>query len=150
MKNRSHSNSSLLKRQTDSRSSTKSDKYPARKTSGFAVTKEPLKSNSEASFPSREASKSIESLLSDGSTDILMAHSSHELLAYSSREDLLDGDISLPDINTDQDDYSLADEISIQTQTSGVSEKQDNSSMATEDVSSRGPSPVILILLYKD
>jgi len=150
MKNRSHSNSSLLKRQTDSRSSTKSDKYPARKTSGFAGTKEPLKSNSEASFSSREASKSIDSLLSDGSTDILMAHSSHELFAYSLREDLLDGDISLPDFNIDQDDYSLADEISRQTQTSGVSEKQDTSSLAAEDISSLGPSPVILITSPKD
>jgi len=146
MKSKSHSSSSLLKRQTDGRSSTKSDKYSARKTS-FSVTKQPLKSNSETSFPSREASKSIDSLLSDGSTDILMAHSNHELCSCSSREDLLDGDItfSLPDINTDQDDISLADEISIQTQNSDVLEKQDTSSLATEDVSSRGPSPVILV-----
>ena len=150
MKHKSHSSSSLLKRQTDDRSSTKSDKYQARKNSSFAVTKEPLKSsNVEASFPSREASKSVDSLLSDGSTDILMAHSSHELCAYSSREDLLEGDIasSLPDVSTDQDDYSLADEISIQTQNS---EKQDTSSLFTEDVSSRGPSPVILVTSPKD
>jgi len=141
---KSLSGSSLLKRQTDGRGSTKSDKFPVRKSSAIVVTKEPIKSSRDRTFSSREASNSVESLLSDGSTDILMAHSSQELCAFSSREDLLDGDIgsSLP---SDQDNYSLADEISIQTQTSeATSEKQDTSSLL-DDENSRGPSPVIVL-----
>lgn len=87
----SHSGGSLVSKTSSSSSIRSTETFQGQKSSSFTVTKEPLKASpSETSFASREASISIESLLSDGSTDILMADSNYDLFCSSSREDLLD------------------------------------------------------------
>ena len=90
-KTASHSGGSLVSKTSSSSSIRSTETFQGQKSSSFTVTKEPLKSSpSETSFASREASISVESLLSDGSTDILMADSNYDLFCSSSREDLLD------------------------------------------------------------
>ena len=90
-KTASQSGGSLVSKTSSSSSTRSTETFQGQKSSSFTVTKEPLKSSpSETSFASREASISIESLLSDGSTDILMADSNYDLFSSSSREDLLD------------------------------------------------------------
>ena len=89
------SGGSLVSKTSSSSSTRSTETFQGQKSSSFTVTKEPLKSSpSEISFASREASISIESLLSDGSTDILMADSNYDLFCSSSREDLLDDSMS--------------------------------------------------------
>ena len=94
-KSNSQSGGSLVSKTSSSSSIRSTETFPGQRSSGFTVSKEPLKSSpSETSFASREASISIESLLSDGSTDILMADSNYDLFCSSLHEDLLDDSAS--------------------------------------------------------
>ena len=141
-KSSSQSGGSLMSQTSSSNSITSADAFRGQKSSSFTITKEPLKSSpSEISFASREASISVESLLSDGSTDILLAHSNHDLFATSSREDLLDdcsvtssqhqhtGSETLPsDINLLDDPPLKLEDITLITDEDDV-----------------GPSPAILV-----
>lgn len=141
-KSSSQSGGSVVSQTSSSNSITSSDAFRGQKSSSFTVTKEPLKSSpSETSFASREASISVESLLSDGSTDILLAHSSHDLFSTSSREDLLDdcsmtssqhqhtGSETLPsDVNLLDDPPLKLEDITLIT-----------------DEDDTGPSPAILV-----
>ena len=141
-KSSSQSGGSVMSQTSSSNSITSADAFRGQKSSSFTITKEPLKSSpSETSFASREASISVESLLSDGSTDILLAHSNHDLFATSSREDLLDdcsitssqhqhtGSETLPsDVNLLDDPPLKLEEITLITDEDDV-----------------GPSPAILV-----
>ena len=139
-KSGSHSGSSLLSK-TSSASSIKSiEGFQGQKSSSFTVTKEPLKSSpSEISFASREASISIESLLSDGSTDILMADSSHDLFCTTSHEDLLDDGTSSQHLQ-----YTSSEPLLDLHQVEDTPVKlEDIKIFADED--DRGPSPTVVM-----
>ena len=141
-KSDSHSGSSILSHTSSNNSITSANAFQGQKSSDFMITKEPLKSSpSETSLASREASISVESLLSDGSTDILLAHSNHDLFSTSSHEDLLVDDSMISPQHRHTDSEPLPSDIS---QVDDTPLKLEDITLITDE-DDMGPSPAILV-----
>ena len=136
----SHSGGSLVSKTSSSGSFKSTEEFQGQKSSSFTVIKEPLKSSpSQTSFASREASISVESLLSDGSTDILMADSNHDLFCSTSHEDLLDDGTSSQNLQ-----YTSSEPLLDLHQAGDTPVKlEDIKVFADED--DRGPSPTVVV-----